>query len=484
LAGSGAWFLFAVKANPESRMAILQVPSEFPTIAAAESAAGPGDTIVIDPAYGSETVSVSVDGLTVQAATGTGHLKINLSAPDITLIGSRPFDVTGNDADNIIDASGAGSVLLRGGEGDDELLGGDEPDRLYGGLGNDHLYGYHGNDILISNNGQPFDDHDTDIMHGGQGDDIYRVDGEDDEVHEQAGEGIDRVQVCNNFTLAAGSEVEIIVWRGGFDPVTITGNEFANRIIGSSMNDTLNGGDGNDVLLGGDGDDALNGGAGNDKMYGGGGHDSFDGGDGIDTVSFARSQFAANVDLNAQLILNDAEGSGFNESIVNVENLTGSNSSDILRGDGNANRIDGGLGMDMLRGNSGDDVILGGGDGDQITGGAGADRLTGGSGNDTFIYTSTGDSTVAGSGRDFILDFLQGADRISLSQIDADTATSGNQAFSFIGSSAFSNVAGELRQSASGAYTLIQGDVNGDGAADFAILLKGTYSLGSGDFNL
>ena len=305
-------------------MAILQVPSDFPTVAEAEAAAQPGDTIVVDPAYGSETVSVSVDGLTLQAATGTDLLKIKLAAPDITLTGSRPFDVTGNDADNVIDASSAGSVVLRGGEGDDEIMGGDEPDRLFGGLGNDHLYGYHGNDILISNNGQPFDDYDTDIMYGGLGDDLYRVDGEDDEVHEQAGEGIDRVQVCNNFTLAAGTEVEIIEWRGGFNPVTITGNEFANRITGSFMNDTLNGGDGNDVLFGSGGDDTLNGGIGNDTMYGGGGHDSFDGGDGIDTVSFARSQFAANVDLNAQLILNDADGD-FNESIVNVENLIGSN---------------------------------------------------------------------------------------------------------------------------------------------------------------
>jgi serralysin len=53
-----------------------------------------------------------------------------------------------------------------------------------------------------------------------------------------------------------------------------------------------------------------------------------------------------------------------------------------------------------------------------------------------------------------------------------------------VGTNAFSNVAGELRQAASGANTLIEGDVNGDGAADFSILLKGTYSLGSGDFNL
>jgi hypothetical protein len=36
----------------------------------------------------------------------------------------------------------------------------------------------------------------------------------------------------------------------------------------------------------------------------------------------------------------------------------------------------------------------------------------------------------------------------------------------------------------SGADMVIEGVVNGDGAADFSILLKGTYNLGSGDFNL
>ena len=75
-------------------MAVLQVPSEFPTVAEAEAAAQPG-ALVVDPAYGSETVSVSVDGLTLQAATGADLLKLKLSTPDITLTGSRPFDVRG-----------------------------------------------------------------------------------------------------------------------------------------------------------------------------------------------------------------------------------------------------------------------------------------------------------------------------------------------------------------------------------------------------
>lgn len=468
-------------------MAILQVPSDFPTIAAAQAAAAPGDTIVVAADYGSETVTIAVDALTINAEYNPGGLTLTLGAAlndaGITVQGSRPFKVNGNDDDNIIDATGTAGVTLYGFAGDDQLLGGDEADKLIGGLGNDQLYGYHGNDLLVSNDGSPFNDFDTDVLYGGQGDDVYRVDGEDDEVHEAAGEGTDRVQVCDSYTLMAGSEIEVLQWRGGFNPVTLTGNEFDQQIIGGFMDDTLNGGGGDDVLTGSDGNDMLNGGQGDDVMYGGTGQDTFDGGDGIDTVSFLRSQFAANVDLAAQLILNDADSS-FNESVVNVENVVGSSSSDILRGDAGDNRLDGRSGDDMLRGNGGDDDIIGREGMDQITGGAGADRLFGGADNDTFIYTGIGDSTVASDGRDFIADFLQGADKISLSQIDADTATSGNQAFSFVGTNAFSSTAGELRYGAAGANTLVEGDVDGDGAADFSILLKGTYSLGSGDFSL
>lgn len=56
-------------------------------------------------------------------------------------------------------------------------------------------------------------------------------------------------------------------------------------------------------------------------------------------------------------------------------------------------------------------------------------------------------------------------DVIDLRSIDADTGRSGNNAFTFIGKSAFSGEAGELRYSG----TIISGDVNGDGRADFEI---------------
>lgn len=70
--------------------------------------------------------------------------------------------------------------------------------------------------------------------------------------------------------------------------------------------------------------------------------------------------------------------------------------------------------------------------------------------------------------------------------IDADTYTSGNQAFTFVGSSNFSGQAGELRyaQDSGAGLTRIEADVNGDGAADMQIQLVGVIPLTASDFYL
>ncbi|KQP37822.1 hypothetical protein ASF34_17285 [Methylobacterium sp. Leaf106] len=120
-----------------------------------------------------------------------------------------------------------------------------------------------------------------------------------------------------------------------------------------------------------------------------------------------------------------------------------------------------------------------------MIGGTGADQLTGGGGADKFLYNSVADSTVATSGSDLVRDFVRAqGDRIDLHFIDAVAGGSVNQAFKFIGSADFHDRAGELRAVVSGSNTLVSGDVNGDGAADFSIVLKGALTLQAGDFIL
>ncbi len=93
-----------------------------------------------------------------------------------------------------------------------------------------------------------------------------------------------------------------------------------------------------------------------------------------------------------------------------------------------------------------------------------------------------------GSGRDTILDFVRGSDKIDLAGIDATAGTTTNDAFGFIGTAAFSGVAGQLRyelfDAADMSFTLVQGDVNGDGIADFEVQINGLVPLTTADFVL
>jgi serralysin len=59
-----------------------------------------------------------------------------------------------------------------------------------------------------------------------------------------------------------------------------------------------------------------------------------------------------------------------------------------------------------------------------------------------------------------------------------------DDAFVFIGGSAFHHVAGELRYEVSGSDVYVSGDTSGDGVADFIIQLKGVSSLATSDFIL
>ncbi|MEZ5828543.1 MAG: hypothetical protein R3D01_09310 [Hyphomicrobiales bacterium] len=72
---------------------------------------------------------------------------------------------------------------------------------------------------------------------------------------------------------------------------------------------------------------------------------------------------------------------------------------------------------------------------------------------------------------------------IDLRGIDAKKGISGNQKFKFIGTHDFHDVKGELRCKELGSMVIVQGDVNGDGKADFEILVMAA-SLAKGDFVL
>ena len=165
------------------------------------------------------------------------------------------------------------------------------------------------------------------------------------------------------------------------------------------------------------------------------------------------------------------------------DTLEGGKGGDTLAGGKGSDKLKGDDGKDKLAGDNGNDILQGGRGDDRLTGGIGADQQTGGAGHDMFIFRDLADSTTGAAGRDRITDFVGGVDIINLAAIDAESG-GGNQAFHWIGTSAFSGAKGELRYDQSGNTTYVQGDVNGDGKADFRIDLAGKLTLDGTDFVL
>ncbi|RVU16135.1 beta strand repeat-containing protein [Methylobacterium oryzihabitans] len=101
----------------------------------------------------------------------------------------------------------------------------------------------------------------ADVMMGRGGNDTYEVDDAGDRVIERGGGGDDTVLARTSYTLEAGQEIEHLVgYEGRYRDraaYALTGNEFANEIIGGRYNDRLNGRGGADTLTGGYGVDTF-----------------------------------------------------------------------------------------------------------------------------------------------------------------------------------------------------------------------------------
>ena len=171
--------------------------------------------------------------------------------------------------------------------------------------------------------------------------------------------------------------------------------------------------------------------------------------------------------------------------LAGTDHLLGGEGDDVIGGGDGNDTLQGGDGNDWLRGAVGNDSLTAGGENDTLIGAAGADTLHGGTGNDSFIFVRQTDSGATAPTSDLIVDFVRGEDVIDLAGVDART-TNGvpNDAFTFIGTAVFSNVAGQLRYGTAAGVTTLQMDVNGNGTADTIIRLTGTLTLTAQDFVL
>ncbi|MBS0166535.1 MAG: calcium-binding protein [Nitrospira sp.] len=392
---------------------------------------------VLNGGAGNDTADYSAFVIPGLTATGTtGGVTVNLSLTGAQNTGGAGRDtlvgieqVIGTDFNDNLTGN-SGNNLLSGRGGNDTVNGGSGQDQLSGGLGNDLLNGGSGNDTLNGFSG-------NDVLNGGDGVDTASY------LGETAGVTADLNKTGPQNTGGSGFDtlvsIEHVIGSNFGDTLTGADGDFVSGIFAGNILDgglgndilyageyndnVLNGGAGNDTLYSGDyGSSVLNGGTGDDKLYGGDGGDTLNGGDGNDILS----------------------SGGYGGTAMN-----GGAGNDMLYcSEGGLNRVNGGTGADTLYAN-----IAGGSD-------------------DIFDYNSVSDSP-SGTGRDVIHNFNAeddvGHDQIDLRDIDANTLVAGNQAFIWGGS--FS--AGHLRYVGG----VLQGNTDGDTAAEFEIQLVGAPAL-------
>ena len=168
---------------------------------------------------------------------------------------------------------------------------------------------------------------------------------------------------------------------------------------------------------------------------------------------------AVNVDLTAQnatvaQTINADEGA---DTIINFEDVIGSDFGDVIIGNSSANTLEG-------RG--------------------GADTLTGNGGSDTYVFRSEGDSAV-GAG-DTIMDFNAGDNQSGIDAIDLSGIIIGSFTYIGDGTANFTDTGATQARFVDGTNGgKLEVDVNGDTAVDMDINMTNVSSINfdDSDFN-
>lgn len=384
---------------------------------------------------------------------------------------SKIYDWFFYDSDNTLFAPNSDGYEMLGYGGDDAIHGGGGDDVIKGGDGHDTLFGGNGDDTITGGDGHDhfYIDRGNNVYDGGSGSDLFDFSKVFIYTSNSPLGSVSQASV-SNFTI--GFSVDL--WSGETRSQSQNANATSVNYSDLWGTNTFSNfqfywmGQGDDILRGNNAGHEMWGWDGNDTLEGRGGADFLNGGEGIDTASYEGSDGFVIVNLDTgEGSFNDAEG----DTLYLIENLIGSRFNDHLVGDNGDNKLEGRDGADVLAGYAGRDTLIGGESNDTLNGGLDKDVMTGGNGEDVFKFNRTLDSTT--TARDKITDFNGVFDHIDLTAIDADTSTKADDAFNFIGSAAFSGDAGELRfstfRTATGGIDYrVEGDVNGDGAADFA----------------
>ncbi|MCB8820870.1 calcium-binding protein [Microvirga rosea] len=195
---------------------------------------------------------------------------------------------------------------------------------------------------------------------------------------------IEKISADDDIVIAGDSNADIVTNSG-----TITGaiGFYSGNDIYHGESGTISG-----TIFLGTGNDTAYGGAGTEVIYAHAGDDLIDGGGGVDTICFSD---VATVDLRitGPQMIGVSEGK---DTILNIENVRGSDESDIITGNDGANVLEGAGGSDRLSGAGDNDTLWGGAGDDTLDGGEGANKagFSGAKASYTIIKNADGSVTV------------------------------------------------------------------------------------------
>jgi hypothetical protein len=259
----------------------------------------------------------------------------------------------GNDQISAQGGVGTGSAFgspltLDGGPGNDNLGGANTApgalgDSIDGGPDTDNLHGFAGSDVFKGSTGANF-------LDGGSGEDTVSY----AEASAPGGVAVD-LGLATQQDTGVGSDTF-------FGVENVIGTNGPDRLAGDGGPNVLRAGEGDDRVDGRGGDDevAANGGAsdGADTLAGGAGDDQIFGGSGVNTLTYADSQSAVNVDLTPEPTFGYGKATGEgNDILFGIQNVAGSPFADTIIGNAQANTIAGGAGGDTIRAVGGPDTV-------------------------------------------------------------------------------------------------------------------------------
>lgn len=338
---------------------------------------------------------------------------------------------------------GGGNDLIEGRGGDDTLRGGDGDDNLNGGPGIDTLDGGAGNDTLSTSDP-------GDVLIGGGGDDFFLLSGAAAGIFITTGMS-PAAPVAPATQVSGGDGTDTLLIEGGKDVKADLSGIVFEQIEGLAV--------------------AAPATVGITQIK-------------LDTSQFGVTALSESFRLTGldqtgareMLRLAVTSGNPFSMRDWSFADWGGQGERIVITGSAADDGIEASAWNDVLRGKGGEDVLAGqgradtvsGGRGaDTVLGGGGADLLTGGRGADTFVLTSATDSGLRRRA-DTITDFTPGRDQVDLAEVMIGG--------SFIGSHRF-DAAGQVRYSGD----RLQGDLDGDGLADWSIRLLNAPDITAAD---